>query len=142
VKGAQAERLFVAMGDRPGVVYARLMLARLTLGEGDVLAAQSIVRGLLPQALETVTYAARALAYCGLIDLVAQRFRSGVRLCATAMTRLPNCYERLSTDQQLLWTERMAAARTELGEACYAEAWRSGQMLTLRQAVEQALSEA
>ena len=61
----EAEPLFVAMGDKPGVVYARLMLAWLALGEGDVLAAQSIVRGLLPQALETVTYAARALAYCG-----------------------------------------------------------------------------
>jgi hypothetical protein len=58
------------------------------------------------------------------------------------MTRLPNLYERLSTDQQLLWTERLAAARVELGEACYAEAWRSGQALTLRQAVEQVLSEA
>ncbi|MBI5567610.1 MAG: helix-turn-helix domain-containing protein [Chloroflexi bacterium] len=138
----EAEPLFMAMGDRPGVVYARLMLAWLTLGEGDVWAARSIVRELLPQALETVTYTARALAYCGLIDLVAQRFHSGVRLCATAMTRLPNCYERLSIDQQRLWTERLAAAHAELGEASYAEAWRSGQTLTVRQAVELTLSEA
>ena len=58
---AEAEPLFVAAGDRPGVVYAGLMLAWLTLGEGDVLAARTIVRELLPQALETVTYAARAI---------------------------------------------------------------------------------
>ena len=122
----EAEPLFVAMGDRPGVVYARLMLAWLTLGEGDVVAAQTIVRELLPQALETVTYAARALAYGGLIDLVDQRFRSGVRLCATAMARLPNFYERLSTDQQVLWTERLATARVELGEAGYAKPGAAG----------------
>ena len=137
----EAEPLFVAMGDKPGVVYARLMLAWLTLGEGDVLAAQSIVRGLLPQALETVTYAARALAYCGLIDLVAQRFRSGLLLCATAITRLPDLYERLTTDQQMLWNERLAAACVELGDVGYAETWRSGQAMTLRQAVEHALSD-
>jgi predicted ATPase/transcriptional regulator with XRE-family HTH domain len=138
---AEAEPLFVAMGDKPGVVYARLMSAWLTLNEGDVLAAQSIVGELLPQALETVTYAARALAYYGLIDLVAHRFRSGLTLCATAVTRLPNLYERLTTDQQMLWNERLAAARLELGEAGYAEAWRSGQAMTLRQAVEYARSE-
>ena len=76
-----------------------------------------------------------------LIDLVAQRFRSGLPLCATAMTRLPSLYERFTTDQQMLWNERLAAARVELGEACYEEAWRSGQAMTLRQAVEYALSE-
>ena len=82
------------------------------------------------------------LAYCGLIDLVAQRFRSGLPLCATAMTRLPNLYERLTTDQQMLWNERLAAARLELGEVGYAEAWRSGQAMTLRQAIEYALDDA
>jgi hypothetical protein len=139
---AEAETLFVEAADRPGVVYASLMLAWLTLDEGNVTAAQSIVRGLLTQALETVTYAARAIAYCGLINLVAQRFRLGLPLCATAMARLPNLYERLTTDQQRLWNERLAAARLELGEADYAETWRRGQAMTLRQAVEYALGDA
>ncbi len=139
---AEAESLFVALGDKPGAVYARLMLAWLTLGEGDVLAAQSIVRGLLPQALETVTYAARAIAYCGLINLVAQRFCLGLPLCATAMTLLPNLYERFTTDQQSLWNERMAVARMELGDAGYAKSWQIGQAMTLRQAVEYALNDA
>jgi predicted ATPase/transcriptional regulator with XRE-family HTH domain len=137
---AEAEPLFVATGDRPGVVYSRLMSAWLVLGEGNLEAAQSIVRGLLPQALETVTYAARSLAYCGLMDLVAGRFRAGLTLCATAVTRLPNLFERLTTDQQMLWKERLAAARLELGEAGYAETWRRGQAMTLRQAVDAALS--
>jgi hypothetical protein len=54
-------------------------------------------------------------------------------MCAAALTRLPSLLQRLSTEQQKLWTEGLAAARAALGDTIFEEAWHSGAAMTSRQ---------
>jgi predicted ATPase/DNA-binding XRE family transcriptional regulator len=134
--------MFKDSGDSRGVAEALLELGRVAHAQGNDTRALALCREsiLLSRKLDNKSYVAFCLtALAGVIQATGDAARAA-RLFGAAETLLRSLDAVLDTGGSLAYGRDLAGARTQLGEPAFAAARREGQVMTLEQAIMEAMS--
>ncbi len=134
--------LFKDLGDLRGVAEVLLELGRVAHAQGNDTSALGLCREslVLSRKLGDKSYIAFCLtAIAGVIQAAGHAARAA-RLFGAAEMLLESLDAVLDPTGRLAYDSDLAAVRLQLGEATFAKAWQEGRMMTLEQAVIEAMS--
>jgi predicted ATPase/DNA-binding XRE family transcriptional regulator len=126
--------------DSRGIAEVLLELGRVARAQGNEARALALVRKSLvrSQKLDNKTQIAFCLTLAGVIQAVRDAARAA-RLFGAAEKLLQSLNAALDPSGSLEYDSNLADTRNRLGEEAFANAWQEGRMLTLEQAVDEAM---
>jgi tetratricopeptide (TPR) repeat protein len=126
--------------DSRGIAEVLLELGRVARAQGNEARALALVRKSLvrSQKLDNKTQIAFCLTLAGVIQTVRDAARAA-RLFGAAEKLLQSLNAALDPSGSLEYDSNLADTRNRLGEEAFANAWQEGRMLTLEQAVDEAM---
>jgi ATP/maltotriose-dependent transcriptional regulator MalT len=134
--------VFKDSGDSRGVAEVLLELGRVVRAQGDNAHALALCREslILSRKLDNKTLIAFCLTtLAGVIQAVGDAAQAA-RLFGAAERMLQSLDAVLDPGGSLAYDSDLTASRTRLGESAFTKAWQEGKMMTLEQAVIEAMS--
>jgi DNA-binding CsgD family transcriptional regulator len=130
------------LGDSGHVTTALASLAWLTLFQGDLSRAAAVYAELLDLVQSTDDESHLSDCFLGLAGIAQMRgnMRDAVRLCSAGVALRARLSTPLRPMIQAQVEQKVASARTALGDKAFAEAWQAGQRMTASEALAEARS--